>query len=660
MKLDLEKILQLPLTTNHLVVSVDMPAFFSSYAIISYYSFDREYKNLAYEQLATVPFCSVTGIRAKWEKEKFPYTKFFILVKKEFRTDVIDSLRNYEQIYRREDDLSSYAPQLQQRVIASLVINSLGDVSGSSKMLYNDGSLLLCDDKNFLVSKSRKELVCLRIEVNEYMNLVAKTVSFSHPRDHKHLRRHSTCVFHVNNDVSGQWWSGLAVKPIVIRNMRDTELNLDELYIRGKRFSDTHNIVPYWPYNTENYTHGRLFAISQVMESVNTRYESLVQLSFADYHVTHYDEYRPEKNTIGFLQEYFQERSIWFDDTFNTDGSRQFISYLQKSLQEVADHGLLFPKKPGPDSLVIRLCEPIDDDSKSTLYAQSLTRMGYSGTALQHVIYDSEEVPESVSKSMARRILLDLLVKDAISHGSMPESLIPFISDWDFTRYKIVDGDIIGASLRVDGNKLIMTDYGLAPSSLPTDFYTFACDKLHYSAPDKIKGSRDYKVMCKGGNVYLIIDTDEIPILDFKLIDEGYNQIVNQDEVLSMFKRKHVAHDYLRGYIGFHLWQTEGLDGETAYAYIAGFNSENMQIMKSTKMDRVPRARRIFILHAEKHELVQQHIMEIAGMLKMGFGRWNELMTYPFPFKFLQEYLDNACEIAYRKHWSEISSSTLL
>ena len=46
--------------------------------------------------------------------------------------------------------------------------------------------------------------------------------------------------------------------------------------------------------------------------------------------------------------------------------------------------------------------------------------------------------------------------------------------------------------------------------------------------------------------------------------------------------------------------------------------------------------------------------MEIVEMLKFGFGRWNELMTYPFPFKFLQVYLDNANEIAFSKHWCEI------
>ena len=163
--------------------------------------------------------------------------------------------------------------------------------------------------------------------------------------------------------------------------------------------------------------------------------------------------------------------------------------------------------------------------------------------------------------------------------------------------------------------------------------------------------------MEKNGNVYLIIDTEEIPILDANLIDDGYGKVVNEGETISMFKRKKVAHEYLRGYIGFHLWKSDGINGEAngSYSYISGTNSENMQIMQNTKMDKMPRARRIFVLNKSNPETVENEIMEIASMLKFGFGRWNELMTYPFTFKFLLEYLDDACETAFSKHWKDIT-----
>jgi hypothetical protein len=110
-------------------------------------------------------------------------------------------------------------------------------------------------------------------------------------------------------------------------------------------------------------------------------------------------------------------------------------------------------------------------------------------------------------------------------------------------------------------------------------------------------------------------------------------------------------------HIGFHLWKSDGIDGEIngSYSYISGTNSENMQITQGTKMDKMPRARRIFILHRENPSTVKAEIMEIVKMLKFGFGRWNELMTYPFPFKFLQEFLDDVAETVFSLHWKDIT-----
>lgn len=67
---------------------------------------------------------------------------------------------------------------------------------------------------------------------------------------------------------------------------------------------------------------------------------------------------------------------------------------------------------------------------------------------------------------------------------------------------------------------------------------TFANEHFHFLHYQKINGFRDYKALTKDGNSYIIIDTDEIPILDVAEIDEGYGDIVNKGEKLSMFKRK--------------------------------------------------------------------------------------------------------------------------
>ena len=644
MKLDEEYIKRLPLTTNKINVTLDKKAFFSRYSIVSYYGTDKELKNLAYEQLADVPCLSVTGIRARWSGLRYPATHFFILTAKGKEGEVLNSLRAYEHIRSKVDTLEEYNDTLQKRIIASLAINSLGK-KRNDKMMYNDGALLICDDKNFNAPKSRQELVCLKVEINEYMNLTAKTTSFSNPSSYNELRKRKNCVFKVGKDIGGCLWEGQSVKPVVIKDFKDGDFNLKELYVQKKRFSDNKNNVPYWPYNKENYTHGRLFAIWQVVQSVNEDFDGLVEIDFCDFEVLHYDECKTGNDMLSILKEYLSGKSISVEDPFDTSASRELISQFKNEALSIMDDKLVFPRKASGDDMVIKLCEPKEDGASHTHYTKSLYRMAHSGNALQHITFYGNEKEDKISKASARRILIELLVKDSLINRRMPNELTELITDWKFFRYKINEGFVHGASLAVNiTGTMSIQEYGLSQNSLGEEFEQFVHDNL-------------YMAMEKNGNVYLIIDTEEIPILDANLIDDGYGKVVNEGETISMFKRKKVAHEYLRGYIGFHMWKSDGIDGEAngSYSYISGTNSENMQIMQNTKMDKMPRARRIFVLYKENPETVENEIMEIASMLKFGFGRWNELMTYPFPFKFLQEYLDDACETVFSKHWKDIT-----
>ena len=655
MKINLDDIKGWPLTTNKISIEYDKENFFSSYSVVSYYSFDKEYKNLAYEQLADVPFFSVCGIRAKWNDVLYPCTRFFIMVKKGEASTIINSLREYDQIRFKIDDLEDYTTKQQQRIIASLAINSLGQMK-ADRMMYNNGYLLICDDKNFLIPQSKKELVCLKIEVNDFLILTAKTTSFSSPKSYDELKK-KNCVFQVSKDIHGQWWSGMAIQPIILRKMKGNYPAIDTLYVQKKRFPDKHNIVPYWPYNPEDYSHGRLFALSQIVDLVNTKYSHLIRIEFVDSSVIYYDAYKPDKDTLRFLTEYLSGKSIFIDNPFGK-AADVLISQMKAQFQSIMQDRLIFHEKQAVGDLVVKLCEPKDEEIAETHYTKSFYRSTLSGSALQHKIFYNNEKEDAVSISEARRILMELLVKDCIIKRTLPKQFGDLAEGWEFIRYKIHDDSIIGASLQMNSNgEMEIKDYGFTSNQPPVPFASFVVENLCYTEPEKIHGSRDYMALKKDGNVYLIIDTDEIPVLDVQFIDEAYNDIVNGDMPLSFFKRKDEAHKYLRGYIGLHLWQTEGLNGEPngAYSYISGTNSENMQILKSTKMDRMPRVRKVFILHKVDDASVEYQITQIMDMLRFGFGRWNEMMTYPFPFKFLQEYLDDACEISFSKHWSEIT-----
>lgn len=658
--LNTDYIKSLPITTNRIKLEIDKEKFFAKYSIVSYYSFDKILKkNLAYEQLSDCPFLSVCGIRSKWPDSPYQFTKFFILVHKSEQEQILHSLREYNAVRMRVDNLSNYTSSQQQRIFASLAINALGE-KRTGKRLYNNGFLLICDDKNFLVSEKKKELVCLKIEVNEYLNLTAKTTSFSNPYNEKVLFEYSDCVFQVSKDINGFLWSGYSVKPVVVKKLNKSEIKLDELFINKKRFSDNKNLVPYWPYSQENYTHSKLFALSQIIESVNDKFRDELRLDFSDFQVEIYDEYKTDKDTLNFLTDHLSGRNIYIDNPFGSIADN-IVKKMEGELKIIMNNNLSFSSKPTEGDMLIKLCEPLKEQSDDTYYSKLSDRECYdNNTVVQHKIFYNDPKEDTFEKSEARRILIELFVKDCIIKRQIPTSLCQLIGGWTFMEYKINDGNVIGASLISDNDgHLHINDFGFSQSEMPTDFVSFANQELLFNDYQKIKGARDYKVLKKNGNIYLIIDTDEIPILDAQKIDDAYEGIMNGNECVWMFKRKrnNIVYDYLRGYIGFHLWKSDGINGEEngAYSYISGFNCENLKIMPNTKMDRMPRARKLFILHSERSENIESDKDQIANMLKFGFGRWNEMMTYPFPFKFLQEYLDNKTEIIFGKHWKDIT-----
>ena len=82
---------------------------------------------------------------------------------------------------------------------------------------------------------------------------------------------------------------------------------------------------------------------------------------------------------------------------------------------------------------------------------------------------------------------------------------------------------------------IAIQEYGLGQNRLGDDFESFVQNNLNYYDCDKIRGARDYMAMKRNGNVYLIIDTDEIPILDVSQIYDAYDDVVNRGETIALF-----------------------------------------------------------------------------------------------------------------------------
>lgn len=240
------------------------------------------------------------------------------------------------------------------------------------------------------------------------------------------------------------------------------------------------------------------------------------------------------------IKEYFSGRSISFEDAFNIKESQNLISKMKEELQLIMEGKLVFPKKRTKDDMLIKLVEPKSDEAKETRYTKSLHRMAHAETALQHKIFYNNEKKDKFDKTEARRILIELLVKDCLINRNMPSDMSKLIQGWEFIRYKINQGNIIGASLSMDSNhRMNIRSLGFSPYE--DDFESSVKNELNYEQTERIKGARDYMAIKNKGNVFMIIDTDEIPILDVSLIDAEYNEIINKKSHLLFSKEKRSA-----------------------------------------------------------------------------------------------------------------------
>ena len=149
---------------------------------------------------------------------------------------------------------------------------------------------------------------------------------------------------------------------------------------------------------------------------------------------------------------------------------------------------------------------------------------------------------------------------------------------------------------------------------------------------------KDKQVQINNVNDLTDAQIEDLSLFAAHLINGLRNQLGLPDVTVtkgSIKFAKDVAQKYISD-LNAHRW-SDGLtitqngdetDMDThGWHNIAGINNDNIQLKKDTKMDKMPRARRIFVLHSEHPELVESHIMNICEMLKFGFGRWNLCVT---------------------------------
>lgn len=644
------------LRTNELSIRYDLDEFLKHYAVVSYSMDgdwkDDKYRNLAYSHLGELPILSVVGMYDQFERLKKNH-RFFVLTRKVSAQRVINALQEYENVKVGEDDLKRYPENTCRRILASLAINSIGKVKAGARM-YHDGELLIVNDNNFGFNEMKDGMVCLRVKVDEDLHLVGQTATFSQPWNFNAFKDRKYRVLKVGKDVAGAPWLGRSLKPVGKRDITEAQFSSYDYYIQKAKWPDSKNIIPYWDYDKERYLNGKLFIMSEILKTVNSEFPGMLSLAFREHDVVIDDNYKSLKDTESLLVREMLGKKIYFDNEFNDSGSEALIQRF-KSVAEDIVGDLSWAEDRGEADMVISLCPPKDVDQAQNgnqMYMRPFDRKESHHIPVQHVVYDPSESKKDL-KNTARRCLLDLMVKHALTLHDIPQQMANITSGWSFALYRIQDSVVNGSVVRIDDGKLTFTDMempGGKPGMTPGEFNK-KC--LLYAGDLNLAGQQYYHAVKKDGNVYLIADTKEIPILDADAIDQAYDEMRQTGNRVSMFKRVGIVSKYLGPYVGFHLWNIHNpLAADLpAFAYLVGKERGDIKVTEKIKIDKMPHVRHVMALHLAHPERFEEDRDEIIAMLKFGLGRWKEMMTYPVAFKFLEEHLEAVSLRTAKKHW---------
>lgn len=634
-----------PLITNKLVVNVDKKALFAKYSIISYRG-NKNGKNLSYERLSKVEVISIAGLKFKNTIGEME-TRFFVLTDKEASDRVLESLDNYSFISKKYDNLEDYNQTTVNRIVVSLALNSLG-MEQNNGLVYNDSSLIVCDPFNFFVKGCRKgDMVCLGVEVNKYLNLCTKTITFKHPNNIKDLKTHLNCVFVESpNNIGGNDWMGKKISRISLDEKLANKFSdhLDSLYIRHSS-SKHHNLVFHLPTKKEQYNHGKLFITWEIYNMINEKFKGIIEVTFKEYEIETLDEKDTAKQVESLLLEYFNNKHFCFIDPFKTNSSKEIIKNWKEQIEEVL-LGEVLIKKKDEAYFQIKLCQDIDDGEIG--YSHGNDRNMEFDKVIQHL-----SVGTKVSKASARRILMELLIKDSNRKETLPSLFSTSMEGWTFYRFKQWEKCVYGCKMSLSENKISFQDYGFSKRN--EMYNVFLLSELRLLDYKLLLGSKDYMALKRGNNVYLIIDTDEIPMFNSQLIDEVYGKMSKGEETIkpTQFKNKGIRSVYINGFIGLTTFRATGLNGtfDGSVSYLAGHEKN---INSNIEYDKMPRVKTIFCLSIADNTRVSADIQTIIEMLKFGFGRYHCSMAYPIPFKFILEHLDSLCESTFSCHWNQL------
>lgn len=394
----------------------------------------------------------------------------------------------------------------------------------SRPQMVFSGRYYLSSPENFGVSASKRRKVCLEIGIDSNGLLIPRTVVFTPALKDKPSKRAQFIIEEPNR------------MSLVTDNERDKYIK-DGYTIYEKRNPWNKKTIPWLLFEKGRTHEGKNHEVFWFVRRMNKLYSSFLKIEFQvidNYEVFVINKKEIIKNMERYVCDMLTDDKIKVTDMCGNLDSESLRKKIINNIRERYS-GIVSLSDTGNRLLEIQIVKPLPDPENREGFVDNYVH-ATEGEIIQHISYAAVTKSDSALSTITERLLLELAVKKSIITGRVT---IPVgIADgWRFITLQTVKE-------KNGGSCLFKNRVGLLTSN--------ACGDIELKSYELVNNWGNYQniidasiqfglsdlvfLMIHNSNVYMLVDTMEVPVLNQEKIFEDDKKIQHDTDGENFFK----------------------------------------------------------------------------------------------------------------------------
>lgn len=389
--------------------------------------------------------------------------------------------------------------------LLSLSLNLCSEYDTRPQMAFS-GRYYLSSHENFGLSASPKRKVCMEISIDGNGLLIPRTVVFTAAKVDTPAKR-TQFIFEEPNRMA-----------LVTDNDRDKYIKAGyTLYEKRNPFGK--KTIPWLPFANGHVHEGKNHEVFYFVRRMNKSYSGFLEMDFqiiGNYEVVVIDKKEITNNMTRYVCDMLTDEKIAVTDMCGNLDSESLRKRIVNNIRERYS-GIVSLSERGAGVLEIQVVNPLPDAENREGFIDNYVH-ATEGEVIQHISYSAVTKSDSALSTITDRLLLELAVKKSIITGQV--SIPVGIADgWRFITLQSVK-EKMGESYFFKNRVGLLTLN--ACGSIELKSYELVNNWGKYQ--EIIDRSKQFGLsdiaflMIHNSNVYMLVDTMEVPVLNQKKI----------------------------------------------------------------------------------------------------------------------------------------------